>query len=98
MKARIERSILNRLLTRAVARGESFKIKQAVAGESYYYGDGGTIHDSGHVDVETFQGEVVSVWFRCSLLAFKQNEVEEGRAVDMRSFPGQPLSGVELIR
>ena len=30
-----------------------------------YYGDGGTLSDNSYIDVETHEGRVVSVWFRC---------------------------------
>lgn len=58
-----------------------------------YYGDGGTIHSSGHLDVETFQGTVVAVWFRCQALPFQQTEVEGSRATDMESMYGNPENG-----
>lgn len=65
-----------------------------------YYGDGGTIHHSGHLDVETKDGKVVSVWFRCQLLPFSQTEVHESRADSMTAVYAQhdmpELCGVEL--
>lgn len=49
------------------------------------YGDDETIHGTEHVDVETdAQGNVVSVWYRCMMLPFKQARVDESRAADMR--------------
>lgn len=48
-----------------------------------FYGGNGTIHSTGYVDVETYEGEVVAVWFRCSMLPFKQTEVGDARAEEM---------------
>lgn len=45
-----------------------------------FYGDGNTIHSTGHLDVETRDGKVVAVWFRCQMLPFKQAEVGASRA------------------
>lgn len=49
-----------------------------------FYGDGTTIHNTGHVDVETHNGEVVAVWFRCQPLRFNHVEVDEERANSMK--------------
>jgi hypothetical protein len=76
-----------------------WKIKQATAGESTYYGDGGTIHSTTWLDVETFQGTVVAVWFRCRSLPFQQHEVDGRRASLMETHnwtpEGEP-SGVQI--
>ncbi len=48
-----------------------------------FYGDGGTIHGTTHVDVETRGGKVVAVWFRCAAIPFKQTKVEKSRAIEM---------------
>lgn len=58
-----------------------------------YYGDGGTIHRSGHLNVETFRGTVVAVWFRCQPLPFDQTEVDGPRATDMQAMYGNPQEG-----
>lgn len=58
-----------------------------------YYGDGGTIHSTGHLDIETFHGTVVAVWFRCQPLPFEQHEVDGPRAIDMESMYGNPKEG-----
>jgi hypothetical protein len=50
-----------------------------------YYGDGGTVHSSTHLDVETYNGQVVSVWFRCMPLPFEQHEIDTHRANDLTS-------------
>ena len=76
-----------------------WRIKQRLAGPSRYYGDGGTLHHSGYLDVETHNGTVVAVWFRCQVLPFKQTEVGTDRASvmeDMSSAPG--ITGVEVSR
>ncbi len=48
-----------------------------------FYGDGGTIHSTTHLDIETRNGEVVAVWFRCQTLPFKQTKVDKSRAESM---------------
>jgi hypothetical protein len=50
-----------------------------------FYGGTGTIHSTGHVDVETRNGNVVAVWFRCSMLPFEQTKVGLDRAEEMLS-------------
>ncbi len=67
------------------------------------YGHDGTIHSNESLDVEVdSKGNVTSVWFRCTLLPFRQFDVDEERAKDMRSaykkgssIPG--LVAVELV-
>jgi hypothetical protein len=65
-----------------------------------YYGDGGTIHSSTHhIDIETYQGEVVGVWFRCQALPFKQIKVSGERSVQMSLLYDEQkseLHGVEI--
>ena len=49
------------------------------------YGDDKTIHRNESLDVEVDdKGNVVSVWFRCQMLPFKQSNVEPDRAREMR--------------
>ena len=52
-----------------------FRLKHSLARSdgNHYYGDGGTIHGTGHLDVEVDPktGEVTAVWFRCLNLPFK---------------------------
>lgn len=69
-----------------------------LADPSRYYGDGTTIHHTGYLDVETHEGEVVAVWFRCQMLPFQQVEVDGIRAPEMRHHqPYLPsLTGVEV--
>ena len=75
------------------------KRKAAAASGAQYYGSGMTIHGTGWIDVETRQGKVVAVWFRCCPLPFRQSEVEVNRAADMaRMYPLQHwLNGVETV-
>ena len=66
-----------------------------------FYGGNGTIHGSTCVNVETINGKVVSVWFRCCHLPFDQTEVDAGRAADMtRMYEGgaPTLVGVQIQR
>lgn len=83
-----------------LSEDERWRLKQALAGESRYYGDGGTIHHTGHVDIETDRGEVVSVWYRCQLLPFEQKvDVTADRANEMRLAYAEHipvLTGVEV--
>lgn len=47
------------------------------------YGHDKTIHSTEHLDVETHNGKVVAVWFRCAMLPFEQAEVDGERARSM---------------
>ena len=66
-----------------------------------YYGGNGTIHGTTDLDVETRNGKVVAVWFRCCALPFNQTEVDKDRAKEMESmYDGNDiplLDGVQLI-
>lgn len=58
--------------------------KQRLAKPARFYGDGGTIHSTSVVNVETDNaGNVVSVWFRCQPLPFDQRWVGPDRALEM---------------
>ena len=75
--------------------------KQKLAKPGRFYGDGGTIHSTGYVDVEVDdKGQVVSVWFRCQPLPFKQNNSDKSRAAEMRRMyaesPLPEILGVEV--
>jgi hypothetical protein len=74
-------------------------LKQRLAAPGRYYGNGGTIHSTGHVDVETDKaGNVVAVWFRCQPLPFKQTKVEKDRASEMvRMYQEHTNSGRKLV-
>lgn len=64
--------------------------------ETRFYGRDGTIHRTAHLDVEIdAQGLVVAVWFRCQPLPFKQVNVLNQRAVDMRKmYEGHPAPAI----
>lgn len=73
--------------------------KQRAADPGRYYGGTGTIHGSTLLDVEVHNGQVVSVWFRCQPLAFRQLDVDDRRAEEMIRMAEQPLpaiTGVEV--
>jgi hypothetical protein len=74
--------------------------KEFIKTGTRYYGDGGTIHFTTHVDVEIAPtGQVVAVWFRCQHLPFKMRKIDERRAAEMREmytdFKSE-LHGVEI--
>ena len=75
-----------------------WQLKQRAARPGRYYGDGGTIHSTNHLDVETHNGTVVAIWFRCQMLPFKQFEVGGERAGSMEDAAGDLpwLTGVEV--
>lgn len=78
-----------------------WQLKQELAKPSRYYGDGGTIHSSGQVDVEVdANGQVVAVWFRCQPLPFRQSTARDARAIEMRNMYREgvkcTLTGVEI--
>lgn len=50
---------------------------------------GGTIHQTGHLDIETHDGKVIAVWFRCRTLPFQQHETGYQRFSDLKQM-GQP--------
>ena len=93
-------------IARQVFRGEpeisEWQCKQVLASPSRYYGDGGTIHSNGYLDVELdYAGNVVAVWFRCQMLPFKQADVSNDRADDMERAYSEShipaLTGVEVL-
>lgn len=49
-----------------------------------FYGGQGTIHGNEKMDIETFEGKVVAVWFRCAMVPFTQVETNKSRASVMR--------------
>lgn len=76
-----------------------FRRKQKLAGEAgaRYYGDGGTIHGTTHLDVEVDpDGKVVAVWFRCQVLPYRVfHRTATDRYGEEDLTPGQ-LTGVEI--
>jgi len=79
---------------RRITPAEHWALKQALAHPGRYYGDGGTIHGTNHVDVCLDRnGYVVQVWFRCQMLPFSV-----GYDTDREYHnPEIRLTGVEVI-
>jgi hypothetical protein len=76
----------------------SFEEKQRLADPARYYGDGGTIHSTGHVDVEVDEaGEVVALWFRCQLLPFRVFRRHDDDRYGPEDFSPGRLTGVEIL-
>lgn len=66
-----------------------------------FYGDGGTIHNTTYLDIETKDGKVVAVWFRCQTLPFKQTEVDNNRTKSMlnayKEYSPPEIHGLNLV-
>lgn len=74
------------------------KSELAGATGARYYGDGGTIHNTNHLNVETHCGTVVAVWYRCQRLPFNQSEADGYRATELERPTDLPaITGVEVI-
>ncbi len=54
-----------------------------MAPNTFVYGHDKTIHQTTELDVETYNGKVVAVWFRCMMLPFNQEDVDKSRAKEM---------------
>ena len=72
-------------------------------GRRFHYGDEGTIHRTGMVNVEVDKhGRVVAVWFRCAMLPFDQTVVEWGRVKSMRRIYEAgvltPITAIDFLR
>ena len=68
--------------------------------ETRFYGGDRTLHRSSLLNVETYKGKVVSVWFRCCALPFDQHDVDGQRAEDMnRMYQGKipSIHGIEIV-
>ena len=63
------------------------------------YGHNNTIHNTKYVDVEVDQnGKVVAVWFRCTMLPFKQHNVDNKRANTMEQVTNlNPIIAIEFL-
>jgi hypothetical protein len=62
--------------------------------ENFYGGDG-TIHQSGHVDVQLDRdGNVVAVWFRCAMLPFNESIVDDEYAAQVAGANPARIKGV----
>lgn len=77
-------------------RRSNWQRKQELAAPARYYGDGGTIHSTGTVDVEVSNGQVVAVWFRCQQLAFRQVDLNHDKYGGQVA-QGARLTGVEVL-
>jgi hypothetical protein len=78
------------------------RLQQRLAKPGRYYGNGGTIHSTTHLDVEVDDlGHVVAVWFRCQPLPFMQTNVAPRRGVEMQRMyaesPMPGITGVEVV-
>lgn len=63
-----------------------------------YYGSDMTVHPNTDLDVEVDeQGRVVSVWFRCQPLPFKEVVVRDSRAAEMRRMYQQKPPPIEAL-
>lgn len=75
-------------------------LKQMLAYPGSYYGNGGTIHSTTHLDIEVMpDGSVAAVWFRCMMLPFEVHKVtdyDKAPAVDMQNLP--KITGIEIAR
>jgi hypothetical protein len=73
---------------------ERWALHQALAGAGRFYGDGGTIHSTGTVDVEVGKdGRVVAVWYRCLNLPFMVSDTGAQRVVN----PKSRITGVQYV-
>jgi hypothetical protein len=84
------------------SQGATWDAKQRAAAPGFFYGDGGTIHGTTHLDVEVdVDGAVVAVWYRCRQLPFVQVLVNNQRAEEMRGVCEEgalpKLTGVHLL-
>lgn len=65
------------------------------------YGNDGTIHQDGEVNVEIYKGKVVAVWFRCQPLPFTQSDWGKDRAREMERMYAEgnipELTAVEVV-
>lgn len=79
-------------------RKPRWKRKQELSAPDRFYGDDMTIHRTTTVDVETRNGQVVAVWFRCQPVAFRQSEVGADRAAEMLAMAAPRITGVQVKR
>jgi len=75
----------------------TWRKKQKLASPSTYYGGEGTWHRNEMLDVETHDGVIVAVWYRCMMLPFRRIEVDAERANEMLKSPASKrLTGIEV--
>jgi len=95
---RYRRRQSERVLHQGIISSSPYPAEEGVA----FYGDGGTIHNDPVLDIETHNGDVVAVWFRCQHLPFEQLVVSKSRAEQMQSAyinsPGPLICGLVLKR
>ena len=61
-----------------------------------HYGDDGTIHQTGSVDVGVDKdGKVVAVWFRCAMLPFIQYDADADGGMVGRGNPEVSITAIE---
>lgn len=77
-------------------RKPTWQLKQELASPGRFYGDDMTVHHTTVLDVETHNGNVVAVWFRCQLIAFQQVEVDENRKTEMAHASAPLITGVQV--
>jgi hypothetical protein len=85
---------------RAPARPETpWQRKQKAVAPDRYYGDGGTIHASGTIDIQVdADGRVVAVWFRCQNLPWCVSLQGSGQTAYADLDGGPAVSGVVVQR
>lgn len=77
---------------------DRFTLKQELAAPSRYYGDGGTIHGDGTIDIQVIDGRVTEVWYRCQILPFRVFENENYSTSYGSPGTGLPfITGVEVL-
>jgi hypothetical protein len=87
-------TLKERLAQKHRAKKWNKKVAAAHSTGARYYGDGGTVHNTNHLDVMVDEnGAVKAVWFRCQLLPFEQHKAREwdGEATELPK-----LTGVEV--
>ena len=100
-----------RIAMAAIERGDKNPFAKRT---TRYYGDpkddpttrhpskkGGTIHDDQCVNIELRNGKVVAVWFRCQMIPFTADEVDEARAMELEKaqleYPLPGITGMDLL-
>jgi hypothetical protein len=94
-RAAIDKIITEEVESQSARSPEDFGQKIASRIVNYmmggrFYGGEGTIHGTSCVNVETHDGKVVSVWFRCQGLPYDQTEVDVNRSMEMTRMYSHP--------
>lgn len=94
------KTLRQRLILRLLATGTEADLwftRQLLAGPTgRFYGSGGTIHSSGHLDVDVVNGEVKAVWFRCMTLPFRVSKDRRDALPEMNP-TDIAVTGVEYV-